>query len=78
MVKCVERSAQADLAAKDEFLGFEERFHFGSCAGKGALADRLASHWHSPDSERLAEFSVTLGREDNPVDTVFLPIFEMV
>ena len=75
MVKCVERSAQVDVAAKDEFLGFEERFHFRGGAGKGAVADRLASHRRSPESECLAEFSVTRGRENNPFDTVFLPSY---
>jgi hypothetical protein len=71
MVKCVERSAQMDVAAKDEFLGFEERRHFRGGAGKGTVADRLASHRRSPDSECLAEFSVSSARKNNPFDAGF-------
>jgi hypothetical protein len=70
MVNCMERSAQADFATKDEFLGFEERFHFRGGAVKGAAADRFASHRRSPISPCLVEFSVTLARKNNPVDTV--------
>lgn len=40
----VERSVQMDVAAKDDFVRFEERFYFGGGSVESTVADCFASH----------------------------------